>query len=126
MKIAITYENGQVFQHFGHSEQLKLYDTADNKIVSTKIISTNEQGHGAIATLLSANKADVLICGGIGAGAKTALEELGIKLCAGVTGNADEAVAAYLAGSLNFSSDSNCSHREDANEHSCGHDCAQH
>ena len=41
MKIAVPYENGQVFQHFGHSAQFKIYDTENGKILSSKIVSTN-------------------------------------------------------------------------------------
>ena len=73
MKIAVPYENGAIFQHFGHSQQFKLYDAADGKVTASRVIGTNGQGHGALAGLLSQEKADVLICGGIGAGVQNAL-----------------------------------------------------
>ena len=61
MRIAVTYKNGNVFQHFGHTEQFKLYDIEDGKIIKTELIDTNGSGHGALAGVLSAVKADVLI-----------------------------------------------------------------
>lgn len=92
MKIAVTFENGNVFQHFGHTEKFKIYDVSDNKVVNESIVDTNGSGHGALAGFLKENSVDTLICGGIGNGAKQALAEAGIKLYGGVTGNADGAV----------------------------------
>jgi len=73
MRIAVTYENGQIFQHFGHTKQFKFYDVEDGKIISERVFDTNGSGHGALAGLLAANKADTLICGGIGGGGQVAL-----------------------------------------------------
>ena len=127
MKIAVTYENGQIFQHFGHTEQFKVYTIEDNKVVSAEVINTNGQGHGALAGVLSALNADALICGGIGGGAQMALAQAGIQLFAGVAGEADAAVAALLNGSLRFSTSANCSHHGDhhhengaCGSHGCG------
>ena len=125
MKIAVTYENGEVFPHFGHTKQFKIYETADGKITGAQIADTAGSGHGALAGMLSAYKVDALICGGIGAGAQTALAEAGIRLYGGVTGSADEAVERLLAGSLAFDPEVHCSHhgREHHGEgHSCGED----
>ena len=130
MKIAVTYENGRIFQHFGHTEQFKVYDVEDGKIRSSEIIDTNGSGHGALAGILTALKADVLICGGIGGGAKTALANAGIRLYGGVTGFCDDAVNALLAGRLLFNPDIRCSHHDHEHGgegHSCGeHDCGTH
>ena len=112
MRIAVTYENGQIFQHFGHTETFKIYDVENNQITSSEVVSTNGSGHGALAGVLTALKADVLICGGIGGGAQTALAAAGIKLYGGVSGSADEAVNAFLAGNLNFNPDVHCSHHD--------------
>ncbi len=122
MRIAVTYENGQVFQHFGHTEKFKIYDAEDGKIVSSEIVDTNGQGHGALAEVLSALKADILICGGIGGGAQAALASAGIKLYGGVTGDADAAAEAFLAGTLEYVSDVQCSHHE-GEHHGEGHEC---
>ena len=122
MVIAVTYENGQVFQHFGHSEFFKIYQVEDGKILSSQVVSTNGQGHGALAGFLSDFKVQALICGGIGGGAKTALGQMGILLFPGVKGDADEAVQSLLANELNYDPNTSCSHHE--GEHSCGeHTC---
>lgn len=124
MRIAVTYENGEIFQHFGHTEQFKIYDVADGKIVSAAIVDTNGSGHGALAGVLRALGADVLICGGIGGGAQAALAAAGIRLYGGVSGSADEAVAAFVAGNLNFNPDVRCNHHD--GHHGEGHTCGSH
>ena len=100
MKVAVTYDNGTVFQHFGRTEQFKVYEVEDKKVISSEVISSNGSGHGALAGVLAGHGIDVLICGGIGGGAQTALEEAGIELIAGAEGNTDEAVEAFLRGEL--------------------------
>ena len=102
MKIAVTYENGQVFQHFGHTAQFKLYQVEDGQVLSSQVVETNGSGHGALAGFLQAQGVDTLLCGGIGGGAKTALAQAGIQLYGGVTGSADQAVEDLLAGKLVF------------------------
>ena len=128
MKIAVTYEDGMVFQHFGHTQQFKVYDIEDGKVVGTQVVGTNGQGHGALAGFLLSGKVDTLICGGIGGGAQAALAEMGIRFFGGVSGNADEAVNALLAGNLVFERDIRCDHHDHHGEsHSCGehgHGCA--
>lgn len=124
MKIAVTYENGNVFQHFGHTAQFKLYDVADGKVVSSQVIDTCGQGHGALAGLLHQLQVDTLICGGIGGGAQTALAQAGIRLYGGVSGQADAAVQALLNGTLGFDPNVHCDHH--SHEHSCGaHHCGE-
>ena len=118
MKIAVTYENGKVFQHFGKTESFKIYEVEDNQIVSSEVISSNGSGHGALAGLLAEQGIDVLICGGIGGGSQAALADAGIELCAGAQGDTDQAVEAYLKGEL-VSSGVNCDHHGEG--HSCGH-----
>ncbi|MBQ1333136.1 MAG: FKBP-type peptidyl-prolyl cis-trans isomerase [Lachnospiraceae bacterium] len=130
MRIAVTYENGQVFQHFGHTETFKVYEVEDGKVISAEIIGSEGSGHGALAKLLSGKGIDVLICGGIGGGAQTALQEQGIELCAGAQGDADEAVEAYLRGELE-NTGANCDHHHHEDGHSCGdhedgHSCGGH
>lgn len=100
MKIAVTYDNGKVFGHFGHTENFKLYDTEDGKIKAMVVVPTNGSGHGALAGFLKEHGVEVLICGGIGAGAQAALTEAGIKFYGGVSGDADDAVRALLSGKL--------------------------
>lgn len=124
MKIAVTYDNGNIFQHFGHTEQFKIYTVEDNKIISSELVFTMGSGHGALAGFLSANNVDTLICGGIGGGAKQALAEAGIKLFGGAAGSADDAINAVLNGSLEYNPNVSCSHHD--NEHGEGHTCGEH
>ena len=129
MRIAVTYENGAIFQHFGHTQQFKVYDVQDGVIVSAQVVDTCGQGHGALAGVLSALKADVLICGGIGGGAQMALASAGVKLFGGVSGDADAAVEAFLAGKLAFNPDVRCNHHDHhhGEDHHCGsHGCGSH
>lgn len=126
MRIAVTYEDGNIFQHFGHSEQFKLYDAEDGKIVNTQVVDTNGQGHGALAGFLTGAKVDVLICGGIGGGAQNALAQAGIRLYGGVAGSCDAAVEALLANNLGYNPNVECSHHGHGEGHSCGgHSCGE-
>lgn len=126
MKIAVTYENGEVFQHFGHTETFKVYDADDGKIVNSRIVDTNGSGHGALAGLLAETGVDVLICGGIGGGAQAALSNAGIRFYGGVKGDADDAVNAFLAGKLDFDPDAHCDKHSHGEEHTCGaHGCGK-
>ena len=120
MKIAVTYENGNVFQHFGHTEQFKLYDVQDGKVVSSQVVDTNGSGHGALAGFLAAHQVEALICGGIGGGAQMALAQAGIRLYAGCSGDADTRVAELLAGTLVSAAEATCDHHH-GEDHACGH-----
>ena len=112
MKIAVTYENGQIFQHFGHTEQFKIYTVEDGKVVSAAVVDTNGSGHGALAGFLAEQNVTVLICGGIGGGAQMALADAGIKLYGGVSGACDAAVEAYLANNLGYNPNVKCDHHD--------------
>ncbi|MCR5145182.1 MAG: FKBP-type peptidyl-prolyl cis-trans isomerase [Lachnospiraceae bacterium] len=119
MKVAVTYDNGNVFQHFGHSEQFKVYEVEDNKIVSSEVIGTDGAGHEALATLLDSKSIDTLICGGIGGGAMEALNANGIQVFSGVSGDCDEAVECLINGEL-VSGGINCDHHDhDHEEEGC-------
>ena len=125
MKIAVTYDNGMIFQHFGHTEFFKVYEVEDGKILSSEVVSTNGSGHGALAGVLSTLNAEILICGGIGGGAQAALSAAGIKLYGGVSGSADDAVEALLAGTLAFNPNVQCNHHGE-HHHEEGHSCGSH
>lgn len=127
MRVAVTYDNGEIFQHFGHTEQFKVYDIENGEIVHEEIVDTNGQGHGALAGFLFGGNVDTLICGGIGGGAQVALKEAGITLYGGVSGNADAAVKALLDGNLNYNPDVQCNHHDHHHEdnHHCGGHCGQ-
>ena len=124
MRIAVTYEAGQIFQHFGHTEAFKIYDVEEGNVVHSEVVDTNGSGHGALAGVLNALNVDVLICGGIGGGAQAALAAAGIKLFGGVSGDADQAVEALLNETLDYNPDVKCSHHEHG--HGEGHTCGEH
>jgi predicted Fe-Mo cluster-binding NifX family protein len=127
MKIAVTHENGQIFQHFGHTEEFKVYEVEEGKVVSAEVVDTNGSGHGALAGVLAELNVDTLICGGIGGGARNALASVGIQIYGGVSGDADAAVAALLSDSLNFDPNAKCSHHgEGHHHHEEGHSCGSH
>ena len=134
MKIAVTYENGLVFQHFGHTQQFKLYTVENGKITSSEVVDTNGSGHGALAVFLKTHGVDTLICGGIGGGARTARAEAGIALYPGARGAADAQAEALLAGTLAYDPDTTCAHHEHHGEghegchghHGDGHTCGGH
>ena len=128
MKIAATLDNeGKIFQHFVHTEQFKVYEIENNKVVSSKILSSDGEGHSALAQLLENENINGLICGGIGGCAVSALTEAGIKIYAGISGNADEAINALLNGTLEQTTSPNCNHHHGEHHHegghSCGHSC---
>lgn len=126
MKVAIPYENGKIFPHFGHTEQFKIYEVDGREVISSELISTNGSGHGALAGFLTKAGVGVLICGGIGGGAKAALAEAGIALFGGVTGEADTAIREYLQGTLLYDPDVLCRHHSHGNHHThgCNEPCA--
>lgn len=132
MKLAVTYENGEVYQHFGHTKYFKLYDIENNQIVSSEIVDTNGSGHGALTKFLASYGTEVLICGGIGAGAQNALADEGIKFYGGVKGDSDKAVQNFIDGNLNYISDIQCEHHKSDSGHECGnsscesHSCKDH
>jgi len=125
MRIAVTYEGGMIFQHFGHTQQFKIYDVQEGKILSSEIVDTNGSGHGALAGVLTALHADVLICGGIGGGAQMALAAAGIQLYGGVSGEADAAVEALVSGNLLYNPNVQCNHHGE-HHHDEGHTCGSH
>ena len=128
MRIAVTYENGEIFQHFGHTAQFKLYDIENGQIQASRVVDTNGSGHGALAGVLTALNVDALICGGIGGGAQAALAAAGIRLYGGVSGSADAAAEALAAGKLDFNPNIRCGHHDHHGEgHGCGsHGCGSH
>ena len=124
MKIAVTYENGNIYGHFGHTVAFKIFEAENGKVLSSRVVDTNGSGHGALAGFLARQGVDVLICGGIGGGARMALTEAGIAIYGGVTGDADEAVELFLNDALDYDPCARCSHHGHGADHSCGgHSC---
>ena len=125
MRIAVSYDNetGEVFQHFGHTAFFKLYNIESGEIMSSLVIAAPERGHDALAEFLGQLRVNALICGGIGGGARAALEDVGIILYGGVAGSADTAVNAFLHGTLGYDPDVHCHHHDLSEGTGCAHDC---
>lgn len=128
MRIAVTYENGQIFQHFGHTERFKVYDVQNGAVATATVVNTNGSGHGALADVLKKLGVDTLICGGIGGGAQKALQQAGIRFFGGASGDADEAVQALLADRLVFDPAAKCDHHGEHHHEGAGgdHGCGEH
>ena len=116
MKVAVCFENGEVFQHFGHTEQFKVYLIENGKIISSEIIGTNGTGHEALADFLKERGITSLICGGIGSGAVAALSSSGITIYGGNSGSADEVAQKFASGNLTPNAEANCHHHDDENK----------
>jgi len=112
MRIAVTYENGQIFQHFGQTEKFKIYNVIDNKVISSQVIAADGNGHGSLAKFLKTQNVDTVICGGIGGGAKEGLAEAAIKLYGGANGEADLAVENLLNNALEYNTEVECNHHD--------------
>ena len=130
MRIAVCYDNGNVFQHFGKTENFKIYDVEDGKILSSEVMSCGDTGHEALAGLLADNGVEVVICGGLGGGAQAALAEAGVEVFSGAEGDTDDAVRSYLDGTL-VSGGVNCDHHdehhgENGGSEGCGSHCSGH
>ena len=126
MKIAVTYENGQVFGHFGHCRQFLVAEVENGQVIRSEVVPVLGSGHSALAGFLHGLGAEKLICGGIGAGARTALAQAGIELYPGVSGDALAEVQQLAAGNLTFDPDTTCNHHHEEG-HTCGeHDCGEH
>lgn len=121
MRIAVSYEDGKVFEHFGHTPSFKLYVLSGSTVTDSLILGTGGGGHDVLASFLKALRADVLICGGIGAEARQALTADGIQIYGGVGGGADSAVEAFLQGKLSFDPHASCDHKSCSGN--CGDSC---
>ena len=126
MKIAVPYADGLVFQHFGHTPAFKIYEIQAGEILNEEELDATGSGHGALAQMLSQQGVNLLICGGIGGGARMALAEAGVVVMGGVAGDADDAVDAFLAGNLRFNPNASCAHHDHGEGHSCGSHCGSH
>ena len=110
MKIAVNYENGEIFQHFGQTKTFKVYTVENGTITGTALVPGAPEGHHALGHQLAAMQVDVVICGRLGIPMLNLLQGAGIKVCGNVTGSADKAVQKYLNGTLVSSTDA----------HACG------
>ena len=123
MRIAIPYYMGNIFQHFGHAPQFKVYEVENHQVLMEMLVEAEAQGHGAVADLLQSLDVRVVICGNIGEGAMKALQDSGIIFYGGVTGDADEAIAALVQGGLKYDPNIRCTAHADG--HGCDGECGE-
>ncbi|MFT9055495.1 MAG: NifB/NifX family molybdenum-iron cluster-binding protein [Ethanoligenens sp.] len=123
MKIAITTDGDKVFQHFGQCRTFTLFEIEDGSIIGKELIDASQHGHAALADFLTNSGVNVVICGGIGEGARRMLAAVGIELLSGMDGNIEEIVKAYLSGKLTDQGGS-CSHTDHDHDHACS--CENH
>ena len=123
MKVAVTYENGEIFQHFGRTEQFKVYDIQDGRVVSSEVVGTDGRGHGELVGVLRQLGVSALICGGLGGGARQGLEASGIRVCSGNSGSADAAAQSFADGTMEMHSEATCHHHGEG-DHQC--QCGRH
>jgi len=121
MKIAVAYKDGEVFAHFGKSEEFKVYEIENGEVINSNIVTAVGEGHDAVAASLETLGVNAVICGGLGDGAKEALDNAGIVVFSGAEGSADDAVSSFLKGELT-SEGSNCNCSEEGCG-SCGGGC---
>ena len=127
MKIAVTYENNEVFQHFGRCENFKVFEIENNEIKNAQVINSNGTGHGALAGFLANLGVEILICGGIGLGARNALASVNIQVYPGTNGNVDDIIQDFIKGNLDFDPNTQCHHHDHDHDHNCGdHGCGTH
>ena len=119
MKIAVTYENGQVFQHFGHCQAFQFFTVEEGKVTSSEVVSGGRgSGHGALAGFLkSPRRGYPHLRGHRGRGPHSPDAAL-------------DCVQALLDGTLLFNPDTLCSHHH-GEGHTCGghgegHGCGSH
>ncbi len=120
-KVAITYENGEIFGHFGKCPSFLIADTDGKTVLSKNIVPTNGSGHSALFSFLAELGVHTVICGGIGQGARDALENGKIEVIAGQSGSAEAALMFYLNGDLKDNPAGKCNHH-----HTDGHACGEH
>ena len=103
MRVAIPFENENIFQHFGETKQFKLYEVENGTVLSNQMISCGGfEGHEALVQFLQLCKASVVVCGGIGGEARAALLSAGMVCYPGVIGRADDAARPFAEGRLSM------------------------
>jgi len=110
MRVAVSYDNENIFFHVGDTKEFKVYDIVDGKVAHSEVFKSEGRGRGMVVDFLTNHSCDVLICNEICSGAKGAVEETGAKVYGAVTGNADAAVEALLRGELTDGDTVVCNH----------------
>ena len=102
MRVAIAYSGDGTVADFKDALEFKLYDIENSKVTFAQAIEVRKDWYMSVAEFLAEQQTDAVICKGIGRGAVSSFREGRIKVYAGVEGNADDALASFIKGSLSF------------------------
>ena len=108
MRVAITYDDGNVFMHYGKTREFIIFEIENNEIKNEFILPCGEYSHHTLADLLSINNVDVLICGGCGGHAIESLEAKNIKIYNGACGDVHNVIKQYINEELTFNGATEC------------------
>ncbi|MEO0023557.1 MAG: NifB/NifX family molybdenum-iron cluster-binding protein [candidate division WOR-3 bacterium] len=122
MKVAVATDGDTVAPHFGRCEKLTLVEIENGRTGPKSVIPHPGHCHGALARILTENRVEAVICGGIGPGALDQLTAAGIAVYPGVSGTVEEVIRRFAAGTL-VPGAPGCGHEGCGNHHSHRHGC---
>ena len=102
MKVAVAYDNGEIYGHFGHCDMFAIYEYGEyvHECTKTLVETADRQGHQAMADLMREQGVDAVICGNMGGEGKALLLSYGIVPVVGYSGDADTAADLLVTGQL--------------------------
>lgn len=124
MKIAIPTRGNIVDDHFGHCQAYTVFDIDENKKIISSEMLPSPQGCGCksnIASLLKEKGVSVMLAGNMGNGALNVLNNQGIDVYRGCSGNVHQLTEAFLQGKIGDSGEGCCHHEVHGEEHQCNH-----
>lgn len=96
MRIAVPYEEGNIYFNLGHTKQIKVYEIEEGKVIGTAIADVSGTGHDVITEYLKELEIDIVICDKLCMGSQLVLKDMGIDYKSDVQGDADQAVSEHL------------------------------
>jgi predicted Fe-Mo cluster-binding NifX family protein len=118
MKVAIPNKNNMVNQHFGMSKSFVIATIENNNILNVEEISSAELAHQhqGLAALLVKHEVNVVITGGIGGGALSGLQQQGLEVIKGASGEYLDVLKEFINGTLE-NKNVICNHHGEHHEH---------
>ena len=123
-KVAIPVgNNNEIDDHFGHCNYYNIYTISpDNSIINIEELPS-EEGCGCksnIASVLANKGVQVMLAGGIGAGAINVLNRSNISVIRGCSGDVGTLIEQYINNLIVDSGETCAAHSHDKN-HQCSH-----
>jgi predicted Fe-Mo cluster-binding NifX family protein len=121
--IAAPVLNGQINDHFGHSDEFQIFTIDDDNTIKLTNSIKSEKRCGCKTNLvgeLKSEKVTILIAGYLGQGAKSKLNDAGIDVFSGFSGDVFQAVKSWNSGEFKFQSlvcEGNHTHGHNCNHH---------